>query len=194
MRTLMTAFWRDRWFHAGVLFISITCAVFYISLTDKVFRAQVTVLPVSYNSQGGLIGGIESSLGGLAGIAGIDLNANDELRKESIALLSSKDFAVRFITDENLSPALFPERWDSKEGAWTDPAGAPTLEDALDRFDREVRRVSEDRRNGLTQVSIEWHDRALAAKWANAYVARANSELRRRTIEDSQLCLEFLRR
>ena len=196
-RPMRDAARRDRWIHAVILLVCVALACAYAFLTTPVYRAQVVLLPVSGSEQSGLLSGLQGSgLEGLAGLAGINLDSTDDFRKESLALLTSRDFTIRFIEAESLLPLLFPKKWDPERGAWRsdDPEYVPTIDQALERFDRSVRTVTEDRRNGLTLVSMEWPDRVLAASWANAYVARANAELRRRTIEDAQRSLEFLRR
>jgi len=164
-------------------------------LPKSVWRAQVTVLRVSNNDQQGLLSSLGSGGGAaaLAGLAGINLDM-DDFKKESLALLTSKDFTLQFIQQENLLPLLFPDKWDARAGHWrsTDPDEIPTLDQALELFDKEVRSVTEDRRNQLTLVSMDWYDRELAAKWANAYVARANAQLRQRNIEYSKRSIDFL--
>lgn len=196
-RTLTVAFQRNLWTHVGIFVVCLALALLYILVTQPVYRAQVVVLPVSTSSQSGILSGLQSSgLGGLAGLAGINLDSNDDFRKEAMALLTSKDFAIRFINDEGLLPILFSKKWDAQQRRWrsNDSDAIPTIEEAVEYFDTDVRSVSEDRRSGLTNVSFEWKDRVQAAHWANVYVARANSEMRRRTIQDSQRSLEFLRR
>jgi len=196
-RALFEAVRRDRWIHLAVIigFCALGAASAFIP--KRVYRAQSVLLRVSNSEQGDAMSALQgSSLGGLAGLAGINLEANDDFRKESLALLTSRDFTVRFIQEENLMPLLYESQWDAERARWrtNDPGKVPTIDDALDLFDHGVRTVTEDRRNGLTLVTIEWPDRFLAAKWANLLVARANAELRRRTIEDSEKKLEFLNR
>ena len=49
-----------------------------------------------------------------------------------------------------------------------------TLWHAVKRFRELVLTIREDDANGITTVSIEWTDPAVAARWANDYVALAN--------------------
>ena len=194
LRVVLAALRRDLWIHLLILLVCLAGAAAYVLLTGPVYRAQVVVLPVSESSPGGLLSGLQGSgLGSVAGLAGINLGGNDDFHKESMALLTSKDFAASFLQDEHMLPILYADKWDAAQGRWrVGPSEQPTLEQALERFDREVRAVTEDRRSGLTQISMEWRDRQLAAKWANDFVARANAELRRRTLQDAQKSLKFL--
>ena len=43
------------------------------------------------------------------------------------------------------------------------------------------------------RVTVEWHDPAVAATWANELVDRLNATARRQAIEDAQGSLKFLR-
>jgi len=193
---VLAALRRDRWLHLSIFAFCLAVAAAFAFLTEPVYRAQAVLLPVSASEQDGLLSGLQGSgLGSLAGLAGIELGAGDEFRKEALALLTSRDFTVRFIEDEKLLPLLFAKKWDERAQRWrVEESKIPTIDQGLERFDRSVRKVTEDRRNGLVLVSIEWPDRQRATQWANTLVARANAELRRRTIDDSERRLEFLRR
>lgn len=187
---------REQWaLHIAILVVCLLIGAGFAFIPEPAWRAQVTLLRVSNNDQQGLLSSLGSGggVGALAGLAGINLDL-DDFRKESLALLTSRDFTLDFIQKENLLPLLFADKWDAQAGHWrsNDPDKVPSLDDALDLFDREVRSVTEDRRNQLTLVSMEWYDRDLAAKWANSYVSRANAQLRQRNIEYSKRSLEFL--
>jgi uncharacterized protein involved in exopolysaccharide biosynthesis len=189
--------WADRLIHGLVTFACLVVAALLAFVPTPVFRAQAVLLPVSNSPQSQLTSGLQAGgLASLAGLAGINLDGFDDFKKESLALLTSRNFTAQFIEEENLLPIFFAKKWDAARGRWrTDnPQEEPSIDDGLEFFDKHVRFVTEDKRNGLTMVAIEWTDRSLAAKWANDLVARANAELRRRTIQNAQHSLEFLRR
>jgi uncharacterized protein involved in exopolysaccharide biosynthesis len=188
-------FWADRRIHILVFCVCVAIAAAFAYAPQPIYRAQAVLLLVSNSPQSQLMSGLQSGgLASLAGLAGINLDAADDFRRESLALLTSRDFTIHFIQEENLLPLLYASKWDSTLGRWRTGQPEPTIDQALELFDRNIRSVSEDRRNGLTLVSIEWTDRSLAAKWANELVERANAELRQRTMQNSQRSLEFLRR
>jgi uncharacterized protein involved in exopolysaccharide biosynthesis len=56
-----------------------------------------------------------------------------------------------------------------------------------------VRSFSEDRKTGVTKVSIAWKDPVVAAKWANDYVSLANERLRAASLSASEKNVEYLR-
>jgi uncharacterized protein involved in exopolysaccharide biosynthesis len=180
-----------RWWLAGLL-IGAALAASYAFLARPIYRSQV-VLAVVPQSNGAFAGSfIERQLGGLAGLAGLAFGERDRSH-ESIAVLRSRELAELFINEENLIPVLFWRDWDSTSGRWRidDP---PTIEDAYKLFDERIRRVSEDRRTGLVTLSIDWFDRELAARWANAFVQRADALLRDRAVREARASLAFLER
>jgi uncharacterized protein involved in exopolysaccharide biosynthesis len=116
-------------------------------------------------------------------------------REARIATLRSRRLTETFIQKGNLLPALFAEDWDESSGEWKMGEGspvAPSMDDAIQRFDEDVRFVNEDRRTGLVTLRIEWTDRHAVAQWSNDLVALANESLRQRAIEEARRSITFL--
>jgi len=157
----------------------------------------VLVAPVSEDGgKGGGLGAALGNLGGLASLAGISLPSGGGA-EEALAVLKSREFLWAFVKDEKLMPVLFAEQWDADKKAWkeSDPDKQPSLWDAWRKLTKGgVLNVSTDKKTNLTTVAIEWTDPELAARWANALVARLNDYLRQRAIEESQANLAYLRR
>ena len=63
---------------------------------------------------------------------------------------------------------------------------------AVQAFRKRVVTVFEDKRNGVTTLSVAWRDPAEAASWANELVKLANNVLRARDREDAKRSLKFL--
>jgi uncharacterized protein involved in exopolysaccharide biosynthesis len=157
----------------------------------SVYRAQVLVAPVQQGGAGAL-GALQSQVGGIAALAGIDLGGTADTRKESFARLASSGFARDFIVTEQLLPALYPERWDAPAGQWRAGEEVPTIEDGVRRFTRDVRAVTEDRKTGLVTLTVDWYDPVLAERWANGLIDLANERLRADAVADSRQRIEFL--
>jgi hypothetical protein len=187
---------RARWrLIASVSLIFALAAVGYCLHTSKWYRAQVlmaAVQPELGTTKLGSAGG----LGDIAALAGIDLAGNDSFKKEFVARLSSRIFTYKFITEEGILPILYARKWDAEHQRWksSDPEKQPTLEQAYQFFNNKVRTISEERRNGLIKVTIDWKDPVLARDWANKLVARFNADAREVARDDSQRSLEFLNR
>lgn len=157
----------------------------------SVYRAQVLVAPVQQGGAGAL-GALQSQVGGIAALAGIDLGGTADTRKESFARLASSGFARDFIVTEQLLPALYPERWDAQAGQWRAGGKVPTIEDGVRRFTRDVRAVNEDRKTGLVTLTVDWYDPVLAEQWANGLVELANERLRMEAVANSRQRIDFL--
>lgn len=183
----------SRYWIAGLLLGAVAGASVAF-LSTPIYRASVTVIPVSAQETGGALARIAGQFGGLAGLAGIGLPTGD-VRNEAVALLKSQAFAEQMIVDEAMMAALFPEKWDAETGDWRAmaPRDVPTLWDAWLLFDKKMRSVIEDRERGLVTVRMEFSDRELAAHWANTIVERINRQMREQKLADIDRSLDYLR-
>jgi uncharacterized protein involved in exopolysaccharide biosynthesis len=152
------------------------------------FRAHAMISPMEANS--GLGGSLRNQFGGLAALAGVEIGGNASRKEESFATLASQGFARQFITNNNLLPQLFPEQWDAAAKAWR--GKAPTLEDGVMLFTREIRSVIEDRKTGLITVTVEFRSPKQAADWANLMVEQVNEQLRLQAGRDAQESIQYL--
>jgi uncharacterized protein involved in exopolysaccharide biosynthesis len=187
--------WRRRRLVAGVALATAVVGVVLSLLMKPVYRSEVLLAPVQEDSAMAAVSGMASQLGGLAALAGLAL-PKQQAQVEALATLKSRALAEEFITERKLMPVLFARKWDEKRGKWKSdrPDKIPTMGDALKMFDARVREVREDTKTGLVTLRIDWHDRKLAADWANDLVARANQRLRLRAIAEAEQSTEFLNR
>ncbi len=156
------------------------------------YRAEVILLPQTNQNQQGLLGSLTGQFGGLAGLAGLDIESSAS-KHEALEVLKSQSLVRDFIADRNLMPVLFADEWDSSGGAWkVDGPEIPTINDAWREFDTNIRGVREDRRTGSVTLGIVWHDPEVAAEWANDLAARANARMRDRAIKDALRSLAYL--
>jgi len=189
---LWLTLWEGRWLIlASTIFVTIGAVGYALNATEW-YRAEVLLLPAEKKSVG--LSGQLGSLGGLASLAGISVG--DGGTAEPLAVLTSRDFTKSFIQDENLMPALFPEKWDATTKQWKskEASGQPDIRDGVKLFGDKVRGVREDRKTGLITVSVKWTDSAVAAQWANELVARINSHMRQKALKDAQANVEYLQR
>ena len=177
------------------------CALFsglvgltYGLLAPKWYRAQTLIAPVSQQLDESALGNEAGQLGGLASLVGIGGGSEGDQKKEALARLSSREFIYGFLQAENALPVLFSSKWDLGANHWKTAVKQPTVEDGYRYFTTEVFTVSEDRRTDLTKVTVDWKDPALARKWANDLVARANEDERATARTESERNLTFLNR
>jgi uncharacterized protein involved in exopolysaccharide biosynthesis len=153
----------------------------YGFMLDPYFRAEAVVTYVHDKGMGNGSGSLDNALGGLASLAGMNLLGAGTEDEEAMAVLDSRHLAEEFIQRNNLIPVLLK---NSKK--------TPTMWKAVKAFKEGVVQVHKDPRKGTTTVVMIWKDRDLAAKWANAYVALGNEEIRNHTIEQSARNIVYL--
>lgn len=180
---LVDLVWRRRWLVIAITAIAGVIAVVMALLAEPVYRAQVVVTEVRDNTSAGGVGGsLLGQLGGLANLAGINIGAADDVSRSNQAVLKSRHLAEEFVRRNKLVPEMFRK---SKL--------KPTLWRAVESFKGGVVTISDDIRQGKTTIAVEWTDPALAAKWANGYVALANELIRARALEDASRNVAYLK-
>jgi capsular polysaccharide biosynthesis protein len=186
---------RSRWLLIVIVsLVGALGSVVYCLLTPKWYRAQLLMEVVQPETGGSNLSSVAGGLGGIAALAGFDLAGNDILKKEFVAKIGSRAFTYRFMNDEGIIPILFADKWDATNQRWKSAADQPSLEKAYKLFNSGVRAITEDRRNGLIRVTVDWKDPVLAMNWANKLVAQFNADAREIARDDARRSLEFLDR
>ncbi len=185
---------QSKWAVIAVVLVCTLVSTVYALMATPIYRAGIQVAPVSEKDSNSRFAAQLGNLGGLATLTGINVDQGSK-KNESIATLKSRKFTEQFIKDEKLLPVLFHDQWDAENQRWdeTDPEDVPTLEDAWELFDKEVRKISEDSKTSLVVLSIEWEDPHEAARWANELVHRANIMLRKKAVTESENAIGYLR-
>ena len=193
VRALFLRILNRRWWVVGSI-VFFTCAFTAAAfLMTPIYRATVVMVPAAQERGQGGLGAALGQLGGLASLAGINIGSEGMETEEALAVLRSRAFGEQFIVDRNLIPQFFAKDWDPSRQGWkVDEKKRPTPGKAFKYFDRKIRSLSQDKKTGLVSLQIEWRDRAEAAEWANALVARLNSEMRDRAIARANAHLNFL--
>jgi uncharacterized protein involved in exopolysaccharide biosynthesis len=187
---LLLSSWRAL---AIITFAVTASAAGYAMFSTPIYRAAALLAPAGGDRS--LMGGNAAlgQLSGLASLAGINLEAKDSNTEEALAVLHSREFLQRFITDHQLVARIFPKYWDAANRRWRVTAERqPTVAKAFRYFSDRVLSVSKDRKTGLVSVAVEWHDRQEAADWANELVSRVNAEMRSRAIENVDAYRSYL--
>ncbi len=161
-------------------------------IMTPIYRVTTILVPANTGQSSGGMGGALGQLGGIASLAGINISSKGSATDEALAVLRSRGFSERFITDEKLMPKLYASKWNAVAGIWkTDKP--PTPAKAFRYFDEKIRSVDQDKKTGLVTLQIDWKDRNEAATWANELVERLNQEMRARAIGEADAALGFLR-
>jgi uncharacterized protein involved in exopolysaccharide biosynthesis len=155
------------------------------------YRAEVLIAPV-VPEDSEHAGGLESELGGIASIVGVELPGEGGKKAQAYATLTSKGFAGEFITSQNLMPILFADQWDASTHSWRKGIKPPTLEAAVKKFTSSVRTVAQDKKTGMVKITVDWYSPELATAWANRMVEMVNDRLRTVAVNESDRSIEYL--
>jgi uncharacterized protein involved in exopolysaccharide biosynthesis len=193
LRSIFATLWSARnWILASIAFFSIVSVAVAFMITP-IYRASTVLMPAATDDAGlkGSLGSALGSLGGLASLAGVNVNAKGAEVEEALAVLQSRQFIERFIRDRQLMPLLFPDKWNAEAKAWEDNE-EPTPASAHKLFIKEILSVDQDDRSSLVKIQVDWRERQSAADWANELVRRLNAEMRDRALRKTEASLGFL--
>jgi uncharacterized protein involved in exopolysaccharide biosynthesis len=191
LRLLLARVMARRWWVAAAFVLFTGAFAAYAFLATPIYRASTILVPANENRAAGGLGAALGGLGGLASLAGLDLNSSGLETEEALAVLKSRQFTEDFIRQEGLMPKLFHSEWDAARKTWTSRK-PPTLAKGFKYFDKKVRSVSSDKKTGLITLQIDWRDREEAAAWANELVSRLNAEMRSRAIVKANAAVGYL--
>lgn len=182
-----------KWLVSGITLIATLVAAGIAFYLPPVYRAEVTLAPVT-PEEGGRLPSLAGELGGIASLAGINLGTGSGNTEQSIATLEARSFLVPYIEERNLMPVLFADKWNKASKSWmsTSPADVPTKEAAYEVM-KSILTVNADKKRGLVTVTVDWKDPQQAAQWANELVARLNRHEKQLAIKETEQSIEFLK-
>ena len=149
--------------------------------TTPIFRAETVITTVRNGNLAGQSGGQFGGLANIASLAGVNLDSGSSADREAKAVLESRSLVQEFIGRNDLIHVLIPGT-----------GKPPTMWLAVKDFKEGVLTIREDKRTGLVTIDVDWEDPAVAAKWANGFVALANERLRARAIDEATRNIAFL--
>lgn len=194
LRVIAVRLWsRRRWIAACIVVVTAAFAAVAFLMTP-IYRSATVFVSASTGraSLGSALGGALGSLGGLAALAGVNLDASAAETQEALAVLKSREFTEGFIDELHLMPELFPGKWDAQRGQWKAGVRVPTKSQGYKYFNNSVRSILEDRKTGLITMQIDWRDRTEATQWANELLRRLNAEMRSRELHRADAAISFL--
>lgn len=184
---------RHRWkVFVGAIIATTLLAVVYSFFVEPVYRAEV-IFEVTTPNQSVQSSGLAEGFGDALGLSALGLGQNSE-RFVALAMLETRGSIHQFIAEKNLLPILFSDAWDSKKGAWNDPADAPNAWDGYEKFYKDVLYVEDDADTGIVSLSIQWKNRDVAAQWAKEYLRLLDEGLRHKALSRANQRIDFLRK
>ena len=203
LNELFGVFWAGKLKIILITAIFAICSVFYSLSLDNQYKASVTLAPAS--------GGVSDSLsrlGGIASFAGISLRESSSGNEAMLAreIMQSWSFIECFIKDNDLQPILFAiDRYDEELGqiiynqdvydtenkTWLPNIEIPSSWNLYESFTG-ILSVEDDKRSGLTIVSIEYISPELAKELIDLYISSINKYMQSRKIQMLTKNIEYL--
>lgn len=209
---LMKAIWKGKW----IIFISITIfaigSVIYALSLPNIYKSDALLAPTESSSGGGLAK-MAGQLGGLAALAGVNLQSGETSQTDlAVQVMKSRDFIVSFINSHDLwVPLMAAKGWSLTEdklilnkelynpenGKWLrKPQGLrgskPTEQEAYQVFSTDVFGIEQEKDSGLYIVSVKHYSPYIAQQWVNWLVEDINKVMRERTIAETSQNLAYL--
>ena len=186
---------RDEWWVLVASVLTGVLVAIVLALTmSPVYRANVVVAEINSAGVGqSATSSLLGQLGGLAGLAGVNLRGFGNDLNNGRTIIQSRSFMEQFVKEQNLLPLLYPDLWDKDKNEWkADVNRPPALWQGANKFMREAFSFDEDSDTGLLTISVEWPDPSLASKWANRIVELANETARQHDIIDAGRSIAYL--
>jgi uncharacterized protein involved in exopolysaccharide biosynthesis len=185
---------RRRWIMIALISLASGIAMTVLAYTMKpVYRGYAILEPVT-SGNNELTEWLDSKPTGHL-LSALLPGASDSDRQAYVAaaVLGSREFTERFLSEENLLPVLFEKKWDASAGRWkAGIARIPTLELGYVAFER-IRSIVLDENTDYINLQIDWSDRFKAAEWVNKMAELLNKEMRDRAIASADASLAHLR-
>jgi uncharacterized protein involved in exopolysaccharide biosynthesis len=214
LRELFAALWDGK-----LLIFIVTCAFFlfssaYLHVAQRSYTVSVTLRPTEEQSSGG---GNLGGLGGLASLAGVQLPSGGATEFITFqAMLKSQEVASRLFADESLIQRLFAGEWDKGRKSFLQPIPstlgnvkrllkplltgegqgsyiAPNAARLADTIAGGLS-VSEDKKSGMLQLSMETAKPKLASDLMLALIRETDEFLKERFVSSGSEALEFYQR
>ncbi|TMP45677.1 LPS O-antigen length regulator [Pseudoalteromonas citrea] len=188
--------------------------VFYALSLPNEYKATVILSPVE-DTQGGMLGGLKSDLGGLAAMAGVNLGGGGS-NKSALALqiLKSRGFLNEFVEKYDLKATLmgtngwdlssntllYNEKvYDDKTGQWLREVAAPrtpepSVQEVYEYILGKNLSVIEDKKKGLVWFSITHYSPYVAKDLVEKLVVEINARMQKDDIQQATTKIEYLKK
>ena len=211
LRELFSVLWAGKKLIVAVTAIfAVVSVVYALSLANQ-YKASAVVSPA--HSGGSSLGAMAGQLGGLASLAGINIGSGESNEtQEAMEIMQSWGFIEAFIQTHALQvPVYAATGWDkgsnslkldddlydaaSKRWLIEDSASgenrAPSSWALYQNFKSRVA-VSQDKKSGLINVSVEYYSPQIAKQWVDLFIRTINDYMRARKLEQVNRNIEYL--
>lgn len=211
LRELFSVLWAGKKLIVAITALFAIVSVIYALSIANEYKASAVVAPAG--SGGSSLGKMAGQLGGLASLAGINIGGGEsDETQEAMEIMQSWGFIEEFIQSNNLQvPVYAAEGWDkahnrlkldddlydAESKRWLiedDDSGElrpPSSWKLYKEFQNRVS-VSQDKKSGLINISIEYYSPLIAKQWVDLFVSSINDFMRARKLEQVNRNIEYL--
>ncbi|MEZ7959941.1 MAG: Wzz/FepE/Etk N-terminal domain-containing protein [Pseudomonadales bacterium] len=211
LRELFSVVWAGKILIVAITAVFALVSVGYALSLANQYKASAVVSPAQ--SGGSSLGAMAGQLGGLASLAGINIGSGESNEtQEAMEIMQSWGFMEAFIQTHDLQVPIYAaigwdkgsnslklnsdlydatsERWlieDNESGE----NRAPSSWELYEKF-RERVAVSQDKKSGLINISVEYYSPQIAKQWVDLFIITINDYMRARKLEQVNRNIEYL--
>ena len=211
LRELFSVVWAGKILIVAITAVFALVSVGYALSLANQYKASAVVSPAQ--SGGSSLGAMAGQLGGLASLAGINIGSGESNEtQEAMEIMQSWGFMEEFIQTHDLQVPIYAaigwdkgsnslklnsdlydatsERWlieDNESGENRAPSSWELYEKFRDRV-----AVSQDKKSGLINISVEYYSPQIAKQWVDLFIITINDYMRARKLEQVNRNIEYL--
>jgi uncharacterized protein involved in exopolysaccharide biosynthesis len=204
--------WSGKWIIIAITAVFAVGSVFFALSLPDIYRTEVLLAPAEDSDGGGLSTQL-GQLGGLASLAGFNLDAGGggvSMKSRALAIIQSRFFIEDFVEEHDLLVPLMgtvpgkssgtievdSELYDETAQQWVrepSPAGnvVPSGQEVFEEFS-EILAITEDLETGFITISLEWYEPRLIRGWMVWLVEDLNTYMRKLDTQEAERAIEFL--
>ena len=211
LRELFSVLWAGKILIVAITAVFALVSVGYALSLANQYKASAVVSPA--DTGGSSLGAMAGQLGGLASLAGINIGSGESNEtQEAMEIMQSWGFMEAFIQTHDLQVPIYAaigwdkgsnslkldnnlydatsERWlieDNESGENRAPSSWELYEKFRDRV-----AVSQDKKSGLINISVEYYSPQIAKQWVDLFIITINDYMRARKLEQVNRNIEYL--
>ena len=211
LRELFSVVWAGKILIVAITAVFALVSVGYALSLANQYKASAVVSPAQ--SGGSSLGAMAGQLGGLASLAGINIGSGESNEtQEAMEIMQSWGFMEAFIQTHDLQVPIYAaigwdkgsnslklnsDLYDATSERWLiedDESGenrAPSSWELYEEF-RERVAVSQDKKSGLINISVEYYSPQIAKQWVDLFIITINDYMRARKLEQVNRNIEYL--
>ena len=211
LRELFRVLWAGKWLIGGISFAAAMIAIAFALSLPNIYRAEALLAPNDPQGTGGL-SALAAQYGGLASLAGINLNSGSADKTAfGLKVLKSRKFVSGFIERHDiLVPLMAVEDWDAESGElkidpkvydlatdrWARDArpprkATPSLQEAHKVF-MNILSVSQDEQSGFVSIAVEHYSPTVAKQWVDWLVGDINFSIMQQDVSEAERAIAYL--